>query len=182
MSLNYMWCCEDVKKFIAYSTMMNISIVIMYAASIYREISYIHVVSHSIYKSSIFLIAGYILIYNSGNQDIRTMSVPINLMLIIVLIVSNLGIYFVFTISTEHLFKILTIPTHIFIVPILTLRLFFILKITIKLLQFIARNGMSYVLINRIKKEYLYLVVPIFICIFGDIYINKLQPIVNYEI
>lgn len=162
--------------------MMNISIVMIYAARIYRDISYIHVVSHSIYKSSIFLIAGYILIYNSGNQDIRIMSVPINLILIIVLIVSNLGIFYVFTISTEHLFKMLTIPTHIFIVPILTLRVFFILKITIKLLQLIARNGISYVLIIGMKKEFFYLVIPISICLFGNIYLNKLQPLVNYEV
>lgn len=161
--------------------MMNMSIVMMYSARIYREISYIHVISHRIYKRSIFLIAGYILMYNSGNQDMRTMSVPINLMIIRVLIISNLGICFVFTISTEHLFKILTIPTHMLIVPILALRVFFIMKITIKLLYIMSR-GKSYVLVRGVKKEFFYLVLPICICICGNIYISKLQPIVIYEV
>merc|ERR1712051_27767 len=125
----------DIKKFIAYSTMMNISIIIIYASRMYSEISYIHVIRHRLYKSVLFLIAGYLLMYNSGNQDIRSISIPVTLVLVLVLIINNLGIIFVFTMSTEHLFKVLTIPTHILVVPMLTLRVFFIVKITIKLIE-----------------------------------------------
>jgi len=182
ISLNYMWCCEDIKKFIAYSTIINMSIVIVYASRIYREICYIHVVSHRLYKSRLFLIAGYMLMYNSGNQDIRSISIPINIILIIILMLNNLGLIFMFTISTEHLFKILTIPTHIFILPMLTLSIFFMIKITIKLLEVIARNSNCNVLTNKIHRYFYSLFVPLIICLFGDIYIRKLQPFASYEI
>jgi len=181
MSLNYMWCCEDIKKFIAYSTIMNISIIIIYARSIYSEISYIHVLRHSLYKSVLFLIAGYLLMYNSGNQDIRSISIPITLVLVLVLIISNLGIFFVFTISTEHLFKMLTIPVHILIVPMLTLRVFFVIKIIIKLLEALGRESKSYVLINKLSSRYYTLLLPLIICLCGDKYFMKVQPIVAYE-
>merc|ERR1712051_762919 len=97
-------------KFVAYSTMINISIIMIYASREYTEMSYIHVVSHRLYKSRLFLIVGYMLMLNSGNQDMRSISIPfISLSLIIILILNNLGVFFVFTVSTEHLFKLLTI-------------------------------------------------------------------------
>jgi len=78
MSLNYMWCCEDIKKFIAYSTIINMSIIMIYARRMYCNISHIHVVSHRLYKCILFLVAGYLLMFNSGNQDIRSISIPIS--------------------------------------------------------------------------------------------------------
>jgi len=181
ISLNYIWCCEDIKKFVAYSTMINISIIMIYASSMYREISYIHVVSHRLYKSRLFLIVGYMLMLNSGNQDMRCISIPfMSLSLIIILMLNNLGIFFIFTISTEHLFKLLTIPTHLFVLPILTLSIFFLMKITIKLLEVIATNK-SLVLSTKLNKYFYTLVIPMVICLLGDIYFNKLMPIVYYE-
>ena len=87
ISLNYMWCCEDIKKFIAYFTIINISIIMIYARRIYCDISHIHVIRHRLYKSILFLVAGYLLIYNSGNQDIRSISIPISIILVIILII-----------------------------------------------------------------------------------------------
>ena len=143
ISLNYIWCCEDIKKFIAYSTIMNISIIMMYARRIYTEISIIHVISHRLYKRRVFLVAGYLLIYNSGNQDIRSISIPISLILLIVLVIRNLGGIFIFTITTEHLFKTLIIPINILVIPIMLLSLFFIVKITIKLLEIASNRDKS---------------------------------------
>jgi len=161
--------------------MMNISIIMIYASRMYSEISYMHVVRHRLYKSVLFLIAGYLLILNSGNQDIRSISIPITLVLIVVLIINNLGIIFVFTISTEHLFKILTIPIHILIVPMLTLRVFFIIKIMIKILETVGNNKKSYVQVNKLALRYYTLVLPLLLCICGDKYLIKVQPVVSYE-
>jgi len=144
--------------------------------------SYIHVIRHRLYKSVLFLIAGYILIYNSGNQDIRSISSPLRLILVLTLIISNLGGMFMFTISTEHLFKVLTIPTHMFVIPMLTLRVFFLFKITIKLIDVLATNNIVYVVRAKIKGRFYFLIVPIIICIFGDIYFCKVQPMVSYEL
>jgi len=181
ISLNYMWCCEDIKKFIAYSTMINISIIIIYCRSIYMELSIIHVVSHRLYKRRLFLIAGYLLIYNSGNQDMRSISVPMRLILVIVLMISNLGGIFIFTISTEHLFKTLTIPVHLFVLPMILLRLFFILKITIKLLEVMSNSRKSSVLNLKLNNKYYSLIIPMLICLFIDLYIRKIQQMVYYE-
>ena len=180
MSLNYMWCCEDIKKFIAYSTIINISIIIMYTRRMYSEISYIHVVRHRLYKSVLFLIAGYLLIFNSGNQDIRIMSIPVTFILVLVLIISNIGVIFMFTISTEHLFKMLAIPIHILIIPILILGRFFIVKIIIKLLETL-RHSKSYVLTNKLSYSFYILILPILMCVCGDKYLRKVQPAVYYE-
>ena len=118
---------------------------------------------------------------NSGNQDMRSISIPfISLSLIIILILNNLGVFFVFTVSTEHLFKLLTIPTHIFVLPILTLSVFFLIKITIKLLEVIVSNK-SFVLSIKLNKYFYTLIVPMVICLFGNMYFNKLMPIVCYE-
>merc|ERR1712051_660901 len=181
MSLNYMWCCEDIKKFIAYSTIINMSIIMIYARRMYCNISHIHVISHRLYKCILFLVAGYLLMFNSGNQDIRSISIPISLILVVILIINNLGIIFVFTISTEHLFKILTIPIHILVIPMLTLRLFFIVKITIKLLETL-RSSNSNVLTNKLLKRFYLLLLPLIICLCGDKYFIKVQPIISYEI
>jgi len=181
ISLNYMWCCEDIKKFIAYSTIMNISIIMVYASSIYTELSIIHVVRHRLYKRRLFLVAGYLLIYNSGNQDIRSMSIPIRLIFVIVLIISNLGGMFMFTMSTEHLFKTLTMSVHLLVLPIILLRLFFIVKITIKMLELICNNSKSSVLNIKLSNKYYSLIVPILVCLLGDLYFGKLQQMVYYE-
>jgi len=159
---------------------MNISIIIIYASVIYSEISYIHVVSHRLYKSVVFLIAGYLLIFNSGNQDIRSISIPVRLLLVVVPISSNLGLIFMFTMSTEHLFKLLTTPIHILIIPILTLRIFFIVKITMKLLETLC-NSKSYVLTNSLSLRFYSLLLPLILCICGNIYLTKVQPIVYFE-
>ena len=131
--------------------MMNISIIMMYASRMYSEISHIHVLSHRLYKSILFLFAGYLLIFNSGNQDIRSISIPVILVLVVVVMINNLGVMFVFTMSTEHLFKILSIPIHMLVLPILMLRVFFIIKITMKLLEALRVNSKSYVLTNKLN-------------------------------
>jgi len=161
--------------------MINISIIIIYTSRMYSEISYMHVIRHRLYKSVLFLIAGYLLIFNSGNQDIRSISIPITLVLVVVLIISNLGIFFVFTISTEHLFKILIIPIHILIIPMITLRVFFIIKIMMKILEAVRNNKKSYVLINKLTLRFYTLVLPLLICLCGEKYLIKVQPIVYYE-
>jgi len=160
--------------------MMNISIIIIYARRIYSDMSYIHVIRHRLYKSVLFLIAGYLLIFNSGNQDMRSISIPITLVLVLVLMINNLGIMFVFTMSTEHLFKMLTIPIHILIVPMLALRVFFIIKIIIKILEALAIQK-SYVLVNKLAFRYYTLLLPLIICMCGDKIFMKLQPIVSYR-
>jgi len=161
--------------------MINISIIIIYASRIYSEISHMHVISHRLYKSVLFLVAGYLLIYNSGNQDIRSISIPMTLVLVVVLIINNLGIIFVFTMSTEHLFKMLTIPIHILIIPMLALRIFFMMKIMMKILEALGRERKSYVMVNKLAFRFYILVLPLLICICGDKYFMKVQPAVCYE-
>lgn len=160
---------------------MNISIIMMYARRIYTEISIIHVISHRLYKRRVFLVAGYLLIYNSGNQDIRSISIPINLILLIVLVIRNLGGIFIFTITTEHLFKTLIIPINILVIPIMLLSLFFIVKITIKLLEIASNRGKSSALSIKLNNKYYSLILPILLCIFGELYLGKMQQIVFYE-
>lgn len=61
----------DFKKIIAFSTLSQLSIIIIITSLNISELAFFHLVIHAIFKSMLFLCAGLIIHFINGNQDIR---------------------------------------------------------------------------------------------------------------
>merc|ERR1719483_548486 len=93
----------DIKKWVANSTILNIGIVIYFFRSSIINQGILHIYRHSLYKRTLFLVCGYILIVNYSNQDIRNLTTSSYIILLIVPIFRLFGIFFVFTSNREHI-------------------------------------------------------------------------------
>ena len=93
----------DIKKWVANSTILNIGIVIYFFRSNIINQGILHIYRHSLYKRTLFLVCGYILIVNYSNQDIRNLTTSSYIILLIVPIFRLFGIFFVFTSNREHI-------------------------------------------------------------------------------
>nr|WLV27616.1 NADH dehydrogenase subunit 5 [Mansonella ozzardi] len=65
---------EDAKKIVALSTMSQIGFCFLAIGSGFHYLSYIHMISHSFFKSLLFMQVGYLIFVNFGQQDYRSYS------------------------------------------------------------------------------------------------------------
>nr|QLD97318.1 NADH dehydrogenase subunit 5 [Rhipicephalus microplus]QNN85477.1 NADH dehydrogenase subunit 5 [Rhipicephalus microplus]WNZ34639.1 NADH dehydrogenase subunit 5 [Rhipicephalus microplus] len=65
---------NDLKKIIAFSTLSQLSIMMLTLALGLTSLSFFHLIVHAIFKSMLFLCAGFIIHNLMGNQDIRFLS------------------------------------------------------------------------------------------------------------
>lgn len=65
---------NDLKKIIAFSTLSQLSIIIITLAITLRNLAFFHLIIHAIFKSILFLCAGFVIHNLIGNQDIRFLS------------------------------------------------------------------------------------------------------------
>lgn len=65
---------NDLKKIIAFSTLSQLSIIILILALGLTSLAFFHLIVHAIFKSILFLCAGFIIHNLIGNQDIRFLS------------------------------------------------------------------------------------------------------------
>nr|YP_009536315.1 NADH dehydrogenase subunit 5 [Rhipicentor nuttalli]AYN50580.1 NADH dehydrogenase subunit 5 [Rhipicentor nuttalli] len=65
---------NDLKKIIAFSTLSQLSMMMMILALNMPDMAFFHLIMHAIFKSMLFLCAGFMIHNFLGNQDIRTMS------------------------------------------------------------------------------------------------------------
>nr|YP_009370182.1 NADH dehydrogenase subunit 5 [Haemaphysalis concinna]ARO89820.1 NADH dehydrogenase subunit 5 [Haemaphysalis concinna]UNO53970.1 NADH dehydrogenase subunit 5 [Haemaphysalis concinna] len=61
----------DFKKIIAFSTLSQLSMMMIITSLNMSELAFFHLVMHAIFKSMLFLCAGLIIHFMNGNQDIR---------------------------------------------------------------------------------------------------------------
>nr|ADN52160.1 NADH dehydrogenase subunit 5 [Loa loa] len=62
---------EDAKKIVALSTMSQIGFCFLAIGSGLHYLSFVHMISHSFFKSLLFMQMGYLIFINSGQQDYR---------------------------------------------------------------------------------------------------------------
>nr|UTT72617.1 NADH dehydrogenase subunit 5 [Ibidoecus bisignatus] len=88
----------DLKKIIALSTLSHMALIFFFLSMNSFESSMIHLITHAIFKSSLFMSAGVLIHDFCNNQDIRTMKIKTNNMklifMIIIPIFSMMGILF----------------------------------------------------------------------------------------
>nr|QIC54438.1 NADH dehydrogenase subunit 5 [Crangonyx forbesi] len=65
---------SDLKKIIAFSTLSQVSLMMMVVASGSPMVAFFHLVMHAMFKSSLFMCAGVLIHENSGCQDLRKLS------------------------------------------------------------------------------------------------------------
>lgn len=65
----------DVKKIVAFSTLSQLGLIITVLGVGEISLSFLHLLIHALFKSMIFVICGYFMICNFGNQDGRYFSV-----------------------------------------------------------------------------------------------------------
>lgn len=68
------FCENDLKKIIAFSTLRQLSIIIVILSIRLTNLAFLHLIIHAIFKSMLFLGAGYVIHNIIGKQDIRILS------------------------------------------------------------------------------------------------------------
>nr|YP_009684667.1 NADH dehydrogenase subunit 5 [Gammarus pisinnus]QDS78470.1 NADH dehydrogenase subunit 5 [Gammarus pisinnus] len=64
----------DMKKVVALSTLSQLGMMIMIISVEMKELAFFHLISHALFKSSLFMCAGFMIHSMSGSQDGRNMS------------------------------------------------------------------------------------------------------------
>nr|YP_010535800.1 NADH dehydrogenase subunit 5 [Rhipicephalus zambeziensis]QLD97344.1 NADH dehydrogenase subunit 5 [Rhipicephalus zambeziensis]UYB78855.1 NADH dehydrogenase subunit 5 [Rhipicephalus zambeziensis] len=65
---------NDLKKIIAFSTLSQLSIMMLILSMKLTDLAFFHLIIHAIFKSMLFLCAGFVIHNLMGNQDIRFLS------------------------------------------------------------------------------------------------------------
>lgn len=65
---------DDLKKVIAYSTLSQLGLMVYSVSQGYLNLTVFHLFTHALFKANMFICAGYVLLLNNHNQDLRTVS------------------------------------------------------------------------------------------------------------
>nr|UXG58626.1 NADH dehydrogenase subunit 5 [Dermacentor albipictus] len=68
------FCENDLKKIIAFSTLSQLSMMMVILSMSLTNLAFLHLIIHAIFKSMLFLGAGYVIHNMMGKQDIRMLS------------------------------------------------------------------------------------------------------------
>lgn len=82
----------DFKKIVAFSTLMQISFILLSLVINFVRFSYFHILSHAFFKSLLFLIVGILIHRNFSQQDFRIFFKGNNILLNIIITVSLLSL------------------------------------------------------------------------------------------
>jgi len=176
LRINLMLSTYDIKKFIAYSTIINLGIIIFLASLIYFDISYLHIISHRLYKSALFLLAGYLLMYNFGNQDIRKLSASMRIVCLIVLINRNMGWIFVFTSLSEHILSSSCLTIDNFLLALVLYQRMKLILATFRLISILCSFNRGLITTN-LTVIYCTLVIPLLISMMWATYVSQITPL-----
>lgn len=159
----------DFKKIIAFSTLSQLSIIIIITSLNISELAFFHLVIHAIFKSMLFLCAGLIIHFINGNQDIRILGnffkvSPVVRRCIFISILSLIGYPFIGGFYSKDLileFFFLKINNLILLI-IFMVRIIFTFIYCIRLLYFMILKGilsLNFYIINIDFK----IVLPIYV-------------------
>lgn len=158
----------DFKKIIAFSTLRQLSIIIIIMSISLWELAFFHLIIHAIFKSILFLCAGLIIHFINGNQDIRILrrffnKRPIVLSCILISLLSLIGFPFIGGFYSKDLileFFFFKVNNLIYII-IFTVRIIFTFLYCLRLLYYVGLKGIlvtNYFSINFSK----IIIIPIF--------------------
>jgi NADH:ubiquinone oxidoreductase subunit 5 (subunit L)/multisubunit Na+/H+ antiporter MnhA subunit len=82
----------DFKKIVAFSTLIQISFILLSLVINFVRFSYFHILSHAFFKSLLFLIVGILIHRNFSQQDFRIFFKGNNILLNIIITVSLLSL------------------------------------------------------------------------------------------
>lgn len=159
----------DFKKIIAFSTLRQLSIIIIIVSLNIFELAFFHLVIHAIFKSMLFLCAGLIIHFINGIQDIRILgnffgNSPLIISCILISILSLIGFPFIGGFYSKDLilefflFKV----NNIILLFLFIIRIVFTFLYCIRLLYFIILKGILFVNFYKIDFDKI-LVIPIFV-------------------
>nr|UXX50297.1 NADH dehydrogenase subunit 5 [Haemaphysalis yeni] len=162
----------DFKKIIAFSTLSQLSMMMIIVSLSMYEIAFFHLVMHAIFKSMLFLCAGLIIHFMNGIQDIRMLgnffkNSPMIMSCMLISILSLMGFPFIGGFYSKDLI----LEFFLFKVNNLILLLLFIFSVIftflycLRLLYFMSLKGILFV--NFYKMEFdMKLTFPIYVLTF----------------
>nr|YP_010329461.1 NADH dehydrogenase subunit 5 [Haemaphysalis mageshimaensis]UNO53996.1 NADH dehydrogenase subunit 5 [Haemaphysalis mageshimaensis] len=159
----------DFKKIIAFSTLSQLSMMMIIVSLNMFELAFFHLVMHAIFKSMLFLCAGLIIHYMNGIQDIRMLgnffkNSPIVMSCMLVSILSLMGFPFIGGFYSKDLI----LEFFLFKVNNLLLLIMFVLSLTftfmycLRLMYMMMLKGTLFVSFYKMEFEK-NLIFPIFI-------------------
>lgn len=145
-------CLEnDLKKIIAFSTLRQLSIIILILAINLRNIAFFHLIIHAIFKSILFLCAGFVIHKLLGFQDIRILSDffkirPTIMRCILVRIYSLIGVPFIGGFYSKDLIleRILINRINLFILLLFIIGIILTLIYNFRLIYYLFLKGVFY--------------------------------------
>nr|YP_010324893.1 NADH dehydrogenase subunit 5 [Haemaphysalis punctata]UNO53944.1 NADH dehydrogenase subunit 5 [Haemaphysalis punctata] len=158
----------DFKKIIAFSTLSQLSMMMIIMSMSLWELAFFHLIMHAIFKSMLFLCAGLIIHFMNGNQDIRMLSSffnksPIVLSCILISLLSLMGFPFIGGFYSKDLilefffFKV----NNLIYIMMFTVSIIFTFLYCLRLLYYVGLKGIlvtNYFSMNFSKM----MIIPIF--------------------
>lgn len=162
----------DFKKIIAFSTLSQLSIIIIIVSLNIPELAFFHLIIHAIFKSILFLCAGLIIHFINGNQDVRILgnffkTSPVIMRCILISILSLIGYPFIGGFYSKDLILefFFMKNNNLLLLVIFILRIIFTFIYCIRLLYFLILKRILSINFHRIKLD-LKIVFPIYILTF----------------
>lgn len=151
---------NDLKKIIAFSTLRQLSIIMLTLSLELTSLAFFHLIVHAIFKSILFLCAGFVIHNLIGNQDIRFLSDffkfrPLIIRCIIIGILSLIGFPFIggfyskdviiefFFLIRKNFIEIIMFIVGIIFTFLYNFRLFYILLLKGTSFNFIIKNNLD---------------------------------------
>nr|YP_010329409.1 NADH dehydrogenase subunit 5 [Haemaphysalis campanulata]UNO53840.1 NADH dehydrogenase subunit 5 [Haemaphysalis campanulata] len=162
----------DLKKIIAFSTLSQLSMMMIIVSLNMYQLAFFHLIMHAIFKSMLFLCAGLIIHFMNGIQDIRMLgnffkNSPVIMSCMLISILSLMGFPFIGGFYSKDLilefffFKI----DNFLLLMIFMLSVLFTFLYCVRLLYFMTLKGILFV--NFYKMEFDWkLIFPIYVLTF----------------
>lgn len=152
----------DIKKLIAWRTLSQIGICFISFRLRFIFYSFIHIISHAIFKRITFLQIGYLINKNEGEQEIRFLSLNINIIVkinLLIRIFSLIALFFLGGIITKDLILEIIFNKFNSFLFFIIFYLIFLLTFfySIKLIKINFKINLNYFL--NIKKNYIFIIV-----------------------
>lgn len=162
----------DLKKIIAFSTLSQLSMIIIIVSLNIYQLAFFHLIIHAIFKSILFLCAGLIIHFINGIQDIRILgnffkNRPVIISCILISILSLIGFPFIGGFYSKDLileFFFFKIDNFLLLI-IFILRVLFTFLYCVRLLYFITLKGILFVNFYKIEFDWK-LIFPIYVLTF----------------
>nr|UXD79103.1 NADH dehydrogenase subunit 5 [Haemaphysalis qinghaiensis] len=162
----------DFKKIIAFSTLSQLSMMMIIVSLNMPELAFFHLIMHAIFKSMLFLCAGLIIHFMNGNQDVRMLgnffkTSPVIMSCMLISILSLMGYPFIGGFYSKDLILefFFMKNNNLLLLVMFILSIIFTFMYCIRLLYFLMLKSILSINFHSIKLD-LKMVFPIYILTF----------------